>query len=40
MLTGHFQRVEKAVDLDAVLSEIEDVRLDEAARLMRMQSGS
>ena len=40
MLTGHFQRVEKAVDLDAVLSEIEDVRLDEAARLMRMQSRS
>ena len=40
MLTGHFQRVEKAVDLDAVLSEIEDVRLDEAARLMRMQSGT
>ena len=40
VLTGHFQRFEKAVDLDAVLSEIEDVRLDEAARLMRMQSGS
>ena len=36
-LTGHFSRVLKAVDLDAVLSEIEDVRLDEAARLMRMQ---
>ena len=40
VLTGHFLRVEKAVDLDAVLSEIEDVRLDEAARLMRMQSES
>ena len=36
-LTGHFNRVLKAVDLEGVLSEIEDVRLDEAARLMRMQ---
>ena len=35
-LTGHYVRVEKAVDLDGVLSEIEDVRLEEAARRLRM----
>ena len=37
-LTGHYARVEKAVDLDGVLSEIEDVRLEEAARRLRMQA--
>jgi RIO kinase 1 len=39
VLTGRFDRVLKAVDLEAVLSDIEDVRLDEQARLLRMQSG-
>ncbi len=38
VLTGRFDRVLKAVDLEAVLSDIEDVRLDEQARLLRMQS--
>ena len=36
-LTGHFNRVLKEVDLEAMLSDIEDVRLDEQARLTRMQ---
>ena len=36
VLTGHFHRELKAVDLEGVLSDIEDVNLDEAARLMRM----
>jgi RIO kinase 1 len=40
VLTGCFERVLKAVDLEAVLSDIEDVRLDEQARLLRMQGGS
>jgi RIO kinase 1 len=39
VLTGHFTRELKEVDLEGVLNEIEDVRLDEAARQMRMQSG-
>jgi RIO kinase 1 len=38
-LTGRFKRLEKKVDMDSMLAEIEDVRLEEAARLMRMQSG-
>lgn len=38
-LTGQFKRSTKKVDMDSVLREIEDVRLEEAARLMRMQSG-
>ncbi len=37
-LTGMFKREEKKVDMDSMLAEIEDVRLEEAARLMRMQS--
>jgi RIO kinase 1 len=36
-LTGRFQRVEKAVDLDSVLHEIENARLEEAARRARLQ---
>jgi RIO kinase 1 len=39
LLTGMFKREEKKVDMDSMLAEIEDVRLEEAARLMRMQSG-
>ena len=37
-LTGKFARKHKAVDMDSVLREIEDTRLEEAARIMRMQS--
>ena len=36
-LTGRFDRKQKAVDMDSVLREIEDTRLEEAARLLRMQ---
>ena len=36
-LTGRFERKQKAVDMDSVLREIEDTRLEEAARLLRMQ---
>jgi RIO kinase 1 len=39
VLTGQFKRSTKKVDMDGMLREIEDVRLEEAARLMRMQSG-
>ena len=39
VLTGQFHRELKAVDLEGVLSDIEDVKLDEDARLMRMRSG-
>ncbi len=38
-LTGYFHRELKAVDLEGVLSDIEDVKLDEDARLMRMRAG-
>ena len=38
ILTGRFIRKQKAVDMDSVLREIEDTRLEEAARLLRMQS--
>ena len=37
VLTGHFKRVLKAIDLDAVLGDIEDVRLENQARQLRMQ---
>lgn len=37
-LTGRFAASKKAVDLDSVLREIEDVRAEEAARQLRMQS--
>jgi len=36
-LTGRFERIEKAVDLDSVLQEIDDARLEDAARRLRMQ---
>jgi RIO kinase 1 len=39
VLTGKYRRSEKKVDMDGMLREIEDVRLDEAARLLRMQGG-
>ena len=39
-LTGRFRRIEKAVDLDSVLQEIEDARFEEAARRMRLQDVS
>jgi RIO kinase 1 len=34
-LTGRFERIEKAVDLDSVLQEIDDARLEDAARRLR-----
>jgi len=37
-LTGRFERSEKAVDLDSVVREIDDARLEEAARRVRLQS--
>jgi RIO kinase 1 len=36
-LTGKFERSQKAIDLDSVMREIEDTRLEEQARRMRMQ---
>jgi len=36
-LTGRYVRVETAVDLDAIMREIDDVRLEEEARRARMQ---
>jgi RIO kinase 1 len=36
-LTGKFERVETAVDLESVMREIDDARLEDAARRMRMQ---
>ena len=36
-LTGRFEKKQKAIDMDSVLREIEDTRLEEAARLLRMQ---
>jgi RIO kinase 1 len=36
-LTGRYERDETAADLDAVMREIDDARLEEAARLLRMQ---
>jgi RIO kinase 1 len=35
-LTGRYERQPGAVDLSGVLREIEDARLEEAARLQRM----
>jgi RIO kinase 1 len=37
-LTGRFERQERAVDLDSVVREIEDVRREEAARRLRLQA--
>ncbi len=34
-LTGHFHRVEKEVDLEGVVREIDDAFLEEQARLLR-----
>jgi RIO kinase 1 len=39
-LTGRFQRVEKAVDLESVLQEIDDARFEDAARRLRQQNPS
>ncbi len=39
-LTGTFTRVEKAVDLEAVMQEIEDARFEDAARKLRMQDAN
>ena len=36
VLTGRFEKAFAPVDVDSVMSEIDDVRLEEAARLMRM----
>jgi RIO kinase 1 len=35
-LTGRFERVERSADLEAVLREIDDARLEEQARQLRM----
>jgi len=37
-LTGRFERIEKAVDLDSVMQEIDDARFEDAARRLRLQS--
>jgi RIO kinase 1 len=34
-LTGRFERDERHADLDAVMREIDDARMEEAARLLR-----
>jgi RIO kinase 1 len=36
-LTGRFERIEKAVDLDSVMQEIDDARFEDAARRLRLQ---
>ena len=38
-LTGRFERDERHADLDAVMREIDDVRMEEAARIERMSEG-
>ena len=38
-LTGQYVQDEKAVDLEAVMREIDDARFEEAARRMRMHDG-
>lgn len=35
-LTGHYKRDERAADLDAVMREIDDARMEEAARQLRL----
>jgi len=37
-LTGRFERIEKAVDLDGVMQEIEDARFEEEARILRLNA--
>ena len=39
-LTGRFERIEKEVDLDGVMQEIEDARFEDAARRLRMQNAT
>jgi RIO kinase 1 len=39
-LTGQFERIEKAVDLDRVMQEIDDARFEEAARRLRAQGAA
>jgi RIO kinase 1 len=39
-LTGRFHRVEKVVDLDSVMQEIDDARFEDAARRLRMQNAT
>jgi len=36
-LTGRFERIEKAVDLDGVMQEIDDAHFEAAARRLRLQ---
>jgi RIO kinase 1 len=36
-LTGHFEHDDTAVDVNGVMREIDDARLEEAARILRMQ---
>ena len=36
-LSGLFERIEKAVDLDGVMQEIDDARFEDAARRLRLQ---
>ncbi len=36
-LTGHFEHIETTVDLESVMREIDAARLEEAARLLRLQ---
>jgi len=39
-LTGHYQRVEGDVDMQAVMREIDDARAEDAARRLRMQTAA
>ena len=39
-LPGHFEADERHADLDAVMREIDDARLEEAARVLRMSEAS
>ena len=39
-LTGHFEPDERHADLDSVMREIDDARLEEAARVLRMSEGA
>jgi RIO kinase 1 len=38
-LTGQYERDETAVDLEAVMREIDDARFEEEARLLRLRGG-
>ena len=39
-LTGKYERIESAVDLEAIMREIDDVRLEEEARRSRLAEAS